>query len=98
MEYNLRDAKQKYGCDGPMVDSEDGYFNHLDFDVTSLPEIGIWKVGEEYLLIVKVKEKKHELLKVEGSVKEKAEFEVLEVAAYRDEVEMIRDKVKEKLE
>lgn len=94
--YTLRDAKQKY--DHPTMEgSEDGYYNHLEFDINSLPEIASWQVGEEYILVVKVKQEDYRLVKDENAVKEKATFKVLEVAAYTDELAAQRDRVKEKL-
>lgn len=97
--HTLRDAKMKY--DYPMMGPEgkdDGYYQSLDFDISALPEIGSWQVGQEYTLVIKVREKRHELMKSEDKgVKEKACFEVLEVGSYQDGMDEARDKVKNKL-
>ena len=99
-KFTLRDAEVKYNYDMPMVASgkNDGYYQTLEFDVSSLPEIAMWKVGDEYTIILKVREKRHELIKSEGNgVKEKACFEVLEVGSYIDGMEEYRKTIKEKL-
>lgn len=101
MSFILRDAKVKYNHNiSTMVDGkEDGYYQTIDFDVSSLPEIASWQVGEEYTIILKVKETRHELVKSEDNgVKEKASFEVLESGAYTDynteNIQKVKDKLK----
>lgn len=100
MSYTLRNSKIKYDYPTPTVSGKesDGYYQNLEFDTNALPEISSWQVGEEYFLIVKVREKNHELLKSENKgVKEKACFEVLEVGAFIDGMDIFREKVKKQL-
>ena len=95
--HTLRNAKIKY--EYPMESShgkEDGYFQTIELDTIMLPEISYWQVGEEYTLVIKVKESRHEVVKNKDSVKEKASFEILEVGSY-DHTDISRDKVKSKL-
>lgn len=97
--YNLRDAKTKYDYPAGVISGkeEDGYYQQLEFTVDALPEISMWQVGEEYTLVIKVKEKRHELVKDGEKVKEKAFFEVLEVGTMSTIDTEYRDKVKDKL-
>ena len=97
--HTLRDAKVKYNYDMPTVaGKEDGYYQSIDFDTTALPEIALWQVGEEYTIILKVRETRHELVKSEDNgIKEKACFEILEVGSFADGMEENREKVKNKL-
>lgn len=93
----LRKAKIKY--EFPMETShgkEDGYFQSIEFDTEMLPEISSWQVGEEYLLIVKVKQTRHEVVKKENFTKERATFEIVEVGSY-DHADVYKDQVKNKL-
>lgn len=77
---------------------DNSYYQQIEFDISSLPEIGSWQVGEEYTIILKVREKRHELVKSENNgVKEKACFEILEVGSYTDGIEEQRKVVKDKL-
>lgn len=97
--YTLRDAEMKYSYDLPVSSSksENGYYQTIEFDISALPEIASWQVGEEYTLVIKVKETKHEIIKTGKSAKEKACFEILEVGNLSDGNEEYREKVKEKL-
>ena len=98
--YTLRDAEVKYDYGSPTVSGKgsDGYYQTLEFGVDSLPEISTWKVGEEYTIILKVREKRHELVKSDDNkVKEKASFEIIEVGNYNDDLASYREKVKDKL-
>ena len=70
----MRDAKM------PM-DMPDTYYQTLEFEIEQLPEIAAWTPGEEYTLIIKVREKEHEVSKENGKVKECARFDVLKVEA-----------------
>ena len=97
MSYKLRSAEQFFeGALSP--DDGEGFFHEVSFDTMALPEIVDWQVGEEYLLVVKVREVEHKI-EQEGAVgKESAEFKIIEVGAYNEgydhEREMIRGKLR----
>lgn len=98
MNYTLRKAKIKY--EYPMVSESgkgsDGYFQRLEFNSEQLPEISNWQPGEEYTIVIKVKEVSHEIKSTDGDSKECAYFEVTEVGCMKDEemMKMIAKKLK----
>ena len=98
-EYTLRDAgSEMMGpvcADGKM--EKEKWYQGMGFDIKALPEIGMWQVGEEYFLIVKVKEVNHSLREDKEGAQESADFEVLSVGAYNPEVDKYGEEVSKRL-
>ena len=92
VNYTLRNAKMK--MPGMMNEQMSEYAQRLDFDTIQLPEVAMWQPGEEYLLVVKVKETKHEITKENGKTEEKACFDVLEVGAIADQSPKYKEEAK----
>lgn len=79
-------------------DSEDSCCQEVEFDTSMIPEIATWQVGGEYMIILKVKEIKHELEQdPDGTIEECATFQVTQVGAFRDPTEDLRSSVQKKL-
>jgi len=99
MSYTLRNAKVKYMDDVSPSTMDDGeYAQTLRFTTDQLPEIAYWQPGEEYYLVIKVKETEHSIEKKGKEVSEEANFEVVEVGAISDDSgENYEGKVKSKL-
>ena len=97
MSYKLKSAEQFY-TDTLSPDKGTGYFHEISFDKMALPEIEYWQVGEEYLLIIKVKEVEHKVEKEGAIVKEKAKFKIMEVGEYKEDFDYSRAIIKEKIE
>ncbi len=91
--YNLKEAYIKYEHPTVSADDSDGYYQTLQFDSNMLPELTVWHPEEEYTLIIKVKQKNLDIRKDKSS----AMFEVLEVGAYKDYEEHLKEEVKRKL-
>lgn len=84
----MRDAGRKVMIhpmiDGPAMPKEEVVFQNLRFNADQLPELSDWKVGEEYMIVLTVKQMEHELEERHGEEEEVARFEVLKVGSYED--------------
>ena len=98
MEYTMRDAasEESYPTVSGGVKSEK-YYPTVSFDVKQLPEISLWQVGGEYMLVLKVKQTGYNQNKYMGKVEEKATFEIRQVGAMQNEAKMMEGVVGKKL-
>jgi hypothetical protein len=98
----LRDAGEKStffagSCPEGSGIKEEVSYQGVRFDIAQLPEIADWVVGEEYELIIRVKETEHSIDEEEGKVKERARFEIRAVGAYEEPEARSSKLAKEKL-
>lgn len=98
MKYTLRDATikfQSYHDEVPSVD-----YQRVSFNAEQLPEIKEWQPGQEYLIVLKVRQKDFRVPDKDDSddqSKYHASFEILEVGGVENGSKEIKKKVKEKL-
>lgn len=64
--------------------SESSYPPSVSLNETQLPEIKDWTTGEEYILVLKVKQTGDRLTGPDGNQVLRADFDILEVAGYYD--------------
>lgn len=97
-EYTMRDAssEESYPTVSGGVKSQK-YYPTISFDVKQLPEISMWQVGGEYMLVLKVKQTSYNQSKYMGKTEERATFEVREVGSMHNEAKMTDSMVSKKL-
>lgn len=96
--YTLRDAGEAMMM--PTVSGggeKDKWYQTIRFDITQLPEIGTWAVGNKYYLVVEVKQVEHSIREDSKNEKEQGVFEVRKVAAFSPEVDKYGSEVIKKL-
>lgn len=97
-DFTLRDAGQTMmGLTHSGPGKQEKYYQTVSFDIEQLPEIGVWEVGKEYTLIVKVKQVVHSMREEKDNTRERGDFEILKVANYVPEVDEYGPEVKRKL-
>lgn len=60
------------------------YSPGISFGEDQLPDVKDWQTGEEYILVLKVRQNGSNLIGPEGDKKLRADFDILEVAGYSE--------------
>lgn len=83
--YKLRDAKKVETYPSGSGIQKEEYYQKLEFTSQQLPELMLWKPGEDYMIVLKVRQTKYELEKEAKTSEECGYFDVLAVAALEPE-------------